>query len=190
MSSYSTLQLDALKEIGNIGSGNAATSLSTLLGVPTDLEVSEIEFLSVQQCTERHHILKPEKYSVIYKVEGDLAGFLWFVIKQEDCRHISHILANGMDVSDNHVMSEVTNILGGTYLGALGDMAGMRISLDPPQETTIENFLENNESHQIDQDNILFIKNTLTVENRPVNCYIHLVLEDPSLRALFGKFGL
>ena len=43
------MQLDVLKEIGNIGSGNATTALSSMIGKMVDIEVPRVQFLNFQE---------------------------------------------------------------------------------------------------------------------------------------------
>lgn len=65
--SYTALQLDALAEMGNIGSGNAATTLSIMLNSAVDMEVSEITLCPVKDCLKSMGVDKDDIFQLFTK---------------------------------------------------------------------------------------------------------------------------
>lgn len=131
---FSDLQLDALREVGNIGSGTAATALSELLGRHVDLDVPKALALPVADAVEA--LGDPDEVSVVVvlPVDGDVPGILLLVFSPESgavlCRLLGVELESEFGLS---ALGEIGNVLGCAYLGALGAMTGIDFTPDPPQ---------------------------------------------------------
>jgi chemotaxis protein CheC len=67
---YNDLQLDALRELANIGAGNASTALSGMLGRCVDLKVPDVRVVPMEQAVEE--IGAPES-----EVTGIALGARW-----------------------------------------------------------------------------------------------------------------
>lgn len=77
------MQMDVLREIGNIGSGNAATSLSEMLMRPVDIAVPKINILDYNQVTQA--LGGPEEMIVglLLSLSGDVSGMMMFLLQKE-----------------------------------------------------------------------------------------------------------
>ena len=102
------MQLDGLREISNIGSGTAATALSSMLGRTVDLKVPRALALDLADAVE-----------AVGSPEDDVTAVLL-----------------GVDPDDSEMalsaLGEVGNILGSSYVGAMGQMAGLDLEPQPP----------------------------------------------------------
>jgi chemotaxis protein CheY-P-specific phosphatase CheC len=78
-SDLNEIQLDALREIGNIGSGNAATALSQMLDRPVNIAVPRVTVLDYQTVAER--LGGPEELMIglLLTISGDLTGMIMFL---------------------------------------------------------------------------------------------------------------
>ena len=76
----SPVQLDVLKEIGNIGSGNAATALSQLLGRSIDMQVPQVRLMDVADAIES--LGSPDKLvvGILIRLKGDADGMIMFLL--------------------------------------------------------------------------------------------------------------
>lgn len=183
--SYSSTQLDALKELGNIGSGNAATSMATMLNTPIDLNVTELSFKSPADFDSD----PDNNYSIIHGVIGSVRGFVWLSMSEEECKYICNLMTGGMDMDPSLVVGEVSNILCGGYLGAIGNMLSLNWDMEPPKFMKLQEYLDH-VNLTIDKEGILAIQNKLIIEGREIECRINLVLEEPSLSTLLAACGL
>ncbi|MRH42282.1 CheY-P-specific phosphatase CheC [Aquibacillus halophilus] len=131
-------QLDILKEIGNIGSGNAATSLSKLLNRPIDMEVPSVRVLSFDETMEIVGGPDETIVSVFLRIQGDAPGSMFFVLSPGQAEQFVHQITGNTDFSfasppfeemGLSVLHEVGNILAGTYLSALSDFT--KINMQP-----------------------------------------------------------
>ncbi|MBC8079425.1 MAG: chemotaxis protein CheC [Gorillibacterium sp.] len=134
--SLADLQLDLLKEIGNIGAGHAATALSTLLDKPIDMLVPEVRFVPFEEITES--LGGPEKLvvAIFLRVEGDTPGNLFFILSIESAKRLLENLVGirseenlGFSEMELSALNEIGNILAGSYLSSLADFT--KLSMMP-----------------------------------------------------------
>lgn len=125
---FKEFQMDVLKEIGNIGSGNATTALSQLLNRPVNMSVPSVQILNFTEVTEIYGGAEEVVIGIYLRVVGDAAGNMFFLISQQSGKKLLRNLV-GLDVeSDDHfsemelsALSEIGNILTGSYLSSLSD---------------------------------------------------------------------
>lgn len=121
------MQIDALKEIGNIGAGNAATALSTLLNKRIDMTVPEIGVLPFNEVVEIMGGADSLVAGGYLEVKGDAPMSILFAVPEQSVALFMRILL-GREIEGIHdfdemsasVIKEVTNILAGSYLNSLG----------------------------------------------------------------------
>ena len=66
--------LDALKEIGNIGAGNATTAISNMLNLKVNMEVPKVEFLTFQELPTATSAEEETVVGIYLEVESDIGG--------------------------------------------------------------------------------------------------------------------
>ncbi|XID95107.1 chemotaxis protein CheC [Paenibacillaceae bacterium WGS1546] len=132
-------KLDVLREVGNIGAGNAATALSTLLNKPVDMAVPTVNLLPFEEIAERVGGSEAVVVAIYLRVDGDAPGNMFFIINRE---HAGRILCDllglhstgGGEYSELELsaLNEIGNILAGSYLSSLADFTGLRMSPTVP----------------------------------------------------------
>nr|WP_106766048.1 chemotaxis protein CheC [Paenibacillus faecalis] len=122
------LKMDVLKEVGNIGAGNAATALSQLLNKPIDMAVPLVQLLSFEEIAESVGGAERIVLAVFLRVEGEAPGNLFFIMSPEAAKKLLKRLAgieipeeNGFSEMELSAISEIGNILAGSYLSSLAD---------------------------------------------------------------------
>jgi chemotaxis protein CheC len=132
----SELQLDALKEVGNIGSGNAATALSQMLNKKIDMTVPEVDLLPYDEMIKRIGSEEDLVVAVLLGAYGDAPGNLLFIMNYEKAQEFSKVLLNGFeDVSEDlyiSVFQEIGNILGNSYINAINRLTGLNLVTSVP----------------------------------------------------------
>jgi len=122
------IQLDALKEVSNIGMGHAATALSQMIGQTVYLRVPHVTITEISQVPE--HLGGAEKLMVgiTLQILGDARGSIMLLFPQESAhRLLSSLLGReekGLVLTEINVsaLKEVGNILASAYLSALGNL--------------------------------------------------------------------
>jgi chemotaxis protein CheC len=128
------LQLDALKEVANIGAGHAATALSQLTGRRIMISVPQINISRLEDVPETLGDPQDVVAAVLMHVLGDLTGRTLLLFPEDNARLLCDLLlrrAPGTTHSfsdlEQSSLKEAGNILGGAYLNALSDFMGMML---------------------------------------------------------------
>jgi chemotaxis protein CheC len=134
---YSDLQLDALRELANIGSGNAATALSGLLGRPIDVSVPSAVALPLADAVDAAGPADAVVTGVVLPVFGDMEAMVLLLFSPEDADELTGLLGcePGSEVALS-ALGEIGNILGSSYIGALAMMVGFTLEPRPPATAT------------------------------------------------------
>jgi chemotaxis protein CheC len=137
MTMYSELQLDALRELANIGSGTAATALSSMLGRPVDVSIPSATAVPLADAVDAAGPAELEVTAVVLPIFGDFDGIVLLLFPPEDAATLCGLL--GVEPGTEFGLSalgEIGNILGSAYVGALGMMTGLSLEPRPPQTVT------------------------------------------------------
>ena len=130
-------QLDVLREISNIGAGNATTALSKLLNNPVDMKVSRVLPLHFNDIIEYVGGAENIVATVFLRIQGDIAGSMFFVINTEVAKILIEDMLGTIEADDFSemgfsVLQEIGNILSGSYLTALSDFTGLDLQPSVP----------------------------------------------------------
>ena len=135
----SSLEIDTLREIGSIGTGNAATALSQMMNKPVRITLPEVRIMEYNEAIE--WIGGPEEVTagVLVKMSGDIGGIMLSVQKLELVNVVlSAMLGESIDGYDNltelerSAMIEIGNIMISTFINALAGLADVNIKLTVP----------------------------------------------------------
>lgn len=133
---------DVLKELGNIGAGNAMTALSQMLNCKIDMRVPKVELLEFNQVGEAVGGDEQIMVGVFLGVEGDITGSMLFLVEVESAKHLIDKIMPGMtqpgtEFSEMELsaMQEIGNIITGAYLNSLATITNLTIFPSPPALT-------------------------------------------------------
>ncbi|MBO4898989.1 MAG: chemotaxis protein CheC [Lachnospiraceae bacterium] len=144
LNDVNSMYFDVLKEIGNIGAGNATTALAQMLGTKVDMSVPKVSLLEFKDVGD---IVGGEELimvGILLGVEGDITGSIMFMIEKEGARHLTNKLMMGMGASEPgedfnemelSALREVGNIITGAYLNALSGLTNLCIYPSTPDLT-------------------------------------------------------
>jgi chemotaxis protein CheC len=139
-SRFTDIQLDALREVANIGSGNAATALAGMLGRSVDLSVPNAAALPLAEAVEAAGPVDAEVSAVVLPVFGDMDALVLLLFGPEEAETLCGLLGvEGYPEMALSALGEIGNILGSSYVGALEAMSGIAMEPRPPQ--TIQDML-------------------------------------------------
>lgn len=135
----SSLEIDTLREIGSIGTGNAATALSQMMNKQVRITLPEVRIMEYNEAIE--WIGGPEEVTagVLVKMSGDIGGIMLSVQKLELVNVVLNaMLGESIDSYDNltelerSAMIEIGNIMISTFINALSGLADVNIKLTVP----------------------------------------------------------
>ena len=136
-------QFDVLKEIGNIGAGNATTALATMLNIKVDMSVPNVALLPFDNISSFIGSEEQTVVGILLEIQGDIDGMMMFLFDMKSAHHLVNSLMmrdvhqdeNGMaDFSDMEMsaLNEIGNIVSGSYLSALSGLTGMKMVSSVP----------------------------------------------------------
>ena len=133
------LELDTLREIGSIGTGNAATALSQMMSREVRITLPEVRIMGYNEAIE--WIGGPEEVTagVLVKMSGDVGGIMLSVQKLELVNIVLETMLGesvtsyeGLNELARSAMVEIGNIMISTFINALSGLADLNIKLTVP----------------------------------------------------------
>jgi chemotaxis protein CheC len=137
LSRYTDLQLDALRELANIGSGTASTALSSMLGRSVDISVPSAFVMPMAEAVGTIGDPEAEATGVVLGIVGEMPGSVLLLFTPKDAELMCGLLGveAGTEIGVSALM-EIGNIVGASYINALGQMIGMELEPTPPAAAT------------------------------------------------------
>ncbi len=130
--------IDILKELGNIGAGNAATALASLISKKVNMDVPNVRILEFKEVAS---VLGGEENLVVgiyFEITEDVIGNMLFVLDMDSAINLTNMLFNRekkdkkLDEMDISAISEVGNILASSYANSLSSLTGLKIVISIP----------------------------------------------------------
>jgi len=205
MDQLNAMHFDVLREIGNIGQGNAASSLSQMLSQTIDISVPTVKLLDFNESVE--YLGGPENVvlGMLVGLSGDINGMMLYVLQKSFASSMLKAVfgkeitdLTELDEMDLSFIREIGNILAGSYVNAISSLTGLTIDISVP---TISIDMAGAilavpavEFAQIG-NSVLFIDDSFifggsSAENSEVKSNMILVPELSSLETLFSRLGI
>ncbi len=133
------IQMDVLREIGNIGAGNAVTSLAKMIDKKVDMAVPKVKIMGFDRVSQMLGGEEIIVVGILLSVTGDLTGNMMFILDNQAARKLVNILIGSdstkleFDEMELSALKEIGNILTGSYLNALAGLTNLRILPSIPQ---------------------------------------------------------
>ncbi len=191
--------LDVLKEIGNIGAGNAATALARMLDKKIDMDVPKIKILDIQEVAK---VLGGEENivaGIYFNVHGDIQGNIMFLLDIHSSKLLTNMLMgkssseDQLDEMDRSALQEVGNILSGAYISSLVSLTNFNIQLSVPSlAVDMAGAVMSVPAIQFSEisDKVLFIETELKEGEDLVEARFFLIPDEPSFEKILNSLGV
>ena len=202
---FDVKQLDVFKEIGNIGAGNAATALASILNKRIDMSIPEAYVVPFNSIV---NILRgPETVvtGILVDISGDLDGYILLILEL-DCAQEMVRSAMGDDTvkifsepqislgdDERDTLIEISNILVGAFLSAVSTIANLTITPSVPQiATDMLGAIISVATVEYGKmgDSVLFLKTQFTDETNDMAGHFFLIPDYKSYKILIDSLGL
>lgn len=196
---------DVLKEIGNIGAGNATSSMANLMNKEVNMNVPYVQLLTINEIMDI--VGGPEEIIVttFFKVHGDITGTVYFILSMAEAKSIASemlqddtVQISTLEALDEMVLSvlkEVANIVVGAYLSALADFTNIKInqtvpylSIDMAAATLVTGLIEF--SQESDQAILIGTEFSGIEQEEHTKSHFLLVPDFDSIPTLFKALGV
>lgn len=194
------MQIDVLREVGNIGSGNATTALSSMVGKMIDIQVPSVEVLGFNDAIDA--VGGPEKViaGILIRINGDVDGMIMFLFEQNLISLIVKTFFGtepqdifSLNEAEMSALNEMGNIMAGSYVNAISQLAGMTIDVEVPVMTIdMLGAIMSVPAIEMGEmgDKLLFIDNNMVIDNESIQSKMLLLPTIDSLDHLLGKLGV
>jgi chemotaxis protein CheC len=137
----STVQADAIQELGNIGAAHAATTLSQMLGSPVEMSVPAIKAIDISELGS--YMGEEAAAMVAFELQGEIphGGYVVFYISRESSIRLTNTMLGLTDMDrpmnemDESALLEVGNIMVSAFLDATAELLGFIMLPSPPALT-------------------------------------------------------
>ena len=197
----SDMHLDVLKEIGSIGTGNAVTAISSLINKKVQMNMPTVNLVEFSELAD--FVGGPENIlvGVLVGISSDINGMMMFLLDMETARHLVDSVLSGMGGGSSEefgelelsTISEISNIMAGSYLGSLSGLTNLRIRQSVPMlAIDMANALLSVPAIEFGKmaDHVLYINSSFSVENVDVSGYFILVPDEESFAKIMRSLGV
>lgn len=193
------LVIDVLREIGNIGAGNAATSLAKMIDKKIDMKVPVVKLLGFDEVPELLGGAENVVSGIFFKIEGDITGSIMFVLDHSSAINLVDLLMPRENAEFDEftisALKEIGNILSGSYIASLSGLTNLQIKISIPAiAIDMAGAILSVPAIHFGQmsDNVMIIQNEFieTVGQKSVDGYFFLIPDMESYETLLGSLGV
>ncbi len=195
------MQLDVLREIGNIGAGNAATALATILDEKVEISLPKVRITDFDTAINALGGAETMTVGVLVNFDGEAHGMIMFLLNMEDAKGIMSILIQDDEEGQNEPLSElklsaikeIGNILGSSYINSISQLTGLKIHISIPyiaidmagalMSVPIIEFGSIGEK-------VMFIEEAFSAEENKLSSNIIMFAEIETLKIIMERLGL
>jgi len=196
--SLSKFEYGALREIGNIGIGNSANSLSKLVNSLVCTRVLGTRFESIENIPKTEGFSESPVLGTLIHIKGDLNGYILVFFPENSAESLCLSLTGEeeKDLTDNlklSLLEEVSHILAGAYVTSLAEFLKLNISISTPYATydmsdSILNSIITEMGYAVDF--ALILDTEFLIKEKKINGNILTLLDPESLECLLKKINM
>ncbi|MCC0641014.1 chemotaxis protein CheC [Clostridioides sp. ES-S-0190-01] len=199
-SQLDNIHIDALREIGNIGSGNAITALASMINSKIEVLIPMVKILKYNEATNLLGGPENKVVCILLDMKGDINGMFMFLLDES----ITKLMLNSLFNKDEAFLDEITgieisaikeigNIMASSYVNAIASMLNMNISISVPDMCIdMVGAVLNVPMIRFSDvgDKILFIENKFKNSDNYFISHILMIPEMDSLKDILVRLGL
>lgn len=193
-------QLDAMREIGNIGAGNTATALSQIVNKKIDMNVPQVSIVPIEDVPDLVGGPDALIVAIFLRVYGKAPGNILFLMPKENAFYLvddlmgrPHGTTQSLDEMDVSALKEVGNILAGSYLNAFFHFTSLSMLPSIPSlAIDMAGAVLNIVLVQLGQmgDHAMVIETKFLAEDDSINGHFFLVPDPGSLTTIVKAVGV
>jgi chemotaxis protein CheC len=143
LSSVDPMHLDAFREIGNIGAGNAVTALSEILGNRIEMDIPVARIVPFNSIPDILYGAETPVTGVLVGMSGDMDGYMLVIMRIDDAMKLATrasgtelpavITPESLNENERGAVTEIANILVGSFFTAICSQTGLTVRLSVPE---------------------------------------------------------
>ncbi|MCM1156922.1 MAG: chemotaxis protein CheC [Bacteroidales bacterium] len=195
------MKIDILREIGNIGAGNATTALSVMLKSNLRVEIPVVEILGFNELSDLVGGADTVVTAVLTHFTGEVSGMTMFILEMEEAKNLAGTMLNKtypkdfreFDQMDKSALVEVGNILMSSYISSIGTLTNLKLNIVPPaicvDMVGAVLSMPISELGQVG-DQAMIIDSKFLDNERPINGFLLFVMDEISFENIFEALGI
>lgn len=196
---FNDVIIDVLREVGNIGAGNAATALAKMINKKVDMTVPKVNVMDLPEVPELLGGAEKEVCGIFFKLDGDIEGSIMFVLNVQSALNLVNLLMPRDDATFDEftqsALQEIGNILSGSYISSLSGLTNLNVHISVPSlAIDMAGAILSVPAIQFGLmgDKILIIENQFLDEDiaKSVQGYFFLIPEIDSYEKLLNSLGV
>jgi chemotaxis protein CheC len=203
--SLDEMHFDILRELGNIGSGNATSALAKLLNHKVDMQVPSGKIVDFSNIADSVGGPGALVVGILVSISGEVNGMMMFLVKTDSARRLLNILMGNMDIDapldgfdfsqvEISALEEIGNILVSSYLNSLAELTGIYLKPSIPYlAIDMANAVLSVPAVEFGKvaDKVLFIESIFgDLDEETVSGYFLLIPDMPSFGAILKSLGV
>lgn len=194
-------KIDVLRELGNIGMGNAASSLAQMLSNKVEMAVPKTDLVEKETAADYLHKLQTTSLGIVLTLQGDVKGSIIHIFRKSFAERVINFFFTAaidsiadIDEMCMSVISEVGNITSASYVNAIAAMTGLFIDISTPLQCpdlaeAVLNPSATNGGTDF-SDKVLLIDNSFFIDREEIKSNLIFLPEVDSLNLIFERLGL
>ena len=195
------MQLDVLKEIGNIGAGNAATALSNMIEKNVGIEVPKVHVVDLSEIYRVFSSPEEISASTVVPIKGEAPGKMLMIFNSESAKKLISFLIGQkpenlteLDEMQSSVLKEIGNIMCSSYIIALSNFTSLFMETDVPMlvvDMLGAVIAETSILASEEYDDVIMVENILKIkDSKDINGFLTMFPQHGSLEKIFSKLGI
>ena len=194
---FTEMHTSFLQEIANMGAGNAATALSTLISSATDISVPNVKIMPAAEAAALADTLSSRTAAYLITLSGDIKGSLLFVIPfafaerlvQTYFPDVTITAKENIDEMAVSVIKEAVNIVAASYANNFAIISGMMVDISVPQAVTApsKDIIAVNGAGSA---NLCFINNSIEITDCKRSFNVLFYPELSTIKKFMGTVGI
>ena len=194
------MHIDVLRELANIGSGNAASSLSRMLGKPVDIAIPDIGIRGFNDAYAALGGADAIMVGTLLMLSGGISGMMMYLMPVDVACDLINLLMfteikshEEIDEMSFSAINEVSNIMSGSFVSAIAEMTSLKIDISPPEaRLDMLGSIMSVPSIYFAKisDTLLLIQNELEISGKKTRASVLLLPDMPSLEKLMTSLGI
>ncbi len=193
-------QLDVLREVSNIGTGNAITSLSIMLDKKVSMDVPIIQIIEFKEAEEILGSAEKIVVSVYFKISGEIKGYAMLLFDVKSAKNLTNALLNQESKKESFfseleesAIKEIGNIMGNSFINALNTITNLSMSLSIPDfSVDMAGAILSTPLTQFGQigDKAMLIETAFVCNNKRIEGIFFLIPDTDSYASIFNALGV
>ncbi|WDV47718.1 chemotaxis protein CheC [Clostridiaceae bacterium M8S5] len=199
INNLNTMLIDVFREIGNIGSGNAATALASMINKKIDMKVPTVNILEFKEVDKLLGGAEEIVVGIYFEMSGDVVGNLLLAFGLKSAVNLVNMLFSrefedrDLDEMDMSALSEIGNILAASYVNSICKMTSLNIKISVPSVSIdMAGAILSVPAVQFSQigDNVLFIETEFFEDSKIVSGDLFLIPDLDSYQKILQSLGI